>query len=151
MPKTIEPVAPPSLREAMKETHKQTQSSVLKPLMTEEEEKEFTVVARQTEKTKAKIFATTSYTLAPHTLPHDKVPVEILHPTTNILPITVKVKAANDRVSFKNTRIAVAVLRAFQLVDKTTYLAPIKEKSDYIQISKSSNIPMDAEEILEYT
>jgi hypothetical protein len=149
MPKTIQAVPPPPIKEVINTMHKSNITST-QPLLTVQDEKEYTVVARQSEKNTLSIFEETSTTFVPLVLPPDTVLEEHEHKTTFIFPVTVKVTAKNSRNIFKNTRIAVAVLRAFQLVDKVTYLAPIKEMSDNDPISKSSDIPTDAEEILEY-
>jgi hypothetical protein len=64
MPKTIEAVNPPPMREVVNNMNKSKTPST-QPLLTVEDEKEYTLVARQKEKTTASIFEETSSLYAP--------------------------------------------------------------------------------------
>jgi hypothetical protein len=70
-------------------------------------------------------------------------------PTSKVLPITIRVTAP-VKYKVKNGRVLVAVLRALQKVDPTTYISPISDTFDMENILHPRNVPPDEDSLSYY-
>ena len=84
----------------------------------------------------------------PEEPPYNEDDIIIPLKTTKVLPITIRVTSPT-KYKVKNGRLLVAILRALQKVEPTTYISPISEAFKMEKILHPRDIPCD-EDTLRY-
>jgi hypothetical protein len=69
--------------------------------------------------------------------------------TKNVLPVTVRVTAPKN-YKVKNGRVIIAILRALQIIDPTTYIGPIVTTTNSDNIQHPSQVPTDEDSLSYY-
>jgi hypothetical protein len=111
-----------------------------------------TVGARQTKKEQKIVHETKSGRYLPYSLPEYENESEMEMKTNIILPITVKIIPPKKGLfEYKNSRVLVAILKAFQMIEPETYIGTIIDNDpDYPVIHRAFEIPVEEEYISKY-